>query len=88
MALLPGNPMIPPADAYIQARSLEGENQTASAIRLYTEASRQGYSAASLRLMEIYAMGAEGVSRNYIAAVEFKRMAVQQGARLEYPPHR
>ena len=86
--LLPVNPPIPPGDAYIQARSLEGENQVASAIPLYTEASRQGHSAASLRLMEIYAMGAEGVSKNYIAAVEFKRLAVQQGAKIEYPPHR
>lgn len=88
MAHLPVNPPIPPGDAYIQARSLEGENQVASAIPLYTEASRQGHSAASLRLMEIYAMGAEGVSKNYIAAVEFKRLAVQQGAKIEYPPHR
>ena len=88
IALVPTNTSIPPGDAYINARSLEGENQTANAIPLYAEASRQGHSAASLRLMEIYAMGAEGVSRNYIAAVEFKRLAVQQGARLEYPPHR
>lgn len=82
------NPLTPPGNAYIQARSLEGENQTANAIPLYAEASRQGHSAASVRLMEIYAMGAEGVSKNYIAAVEFKRLAVQQGAKLEYPPHR
>lgn len=88
MVSMSGNSLIAPGDAYTQARSLEGENQTANAIPLYAEASRQGHSAASLRLMEIYAMGAEGVSRNYIAAVEFKRLAVQQGARLEYPPHR
>lgn len=88
IATLPDNPLTPPGNAYIQARSLEGEKQTANAIPLYAEASRQGHSAASVRLMEIYAMGAEGVSRNYIAAVEFKRLAVQQGARLEYPPHR
>lgn len=88
LAFVPTNSSMPPGDAYIHARSLEGENQTANAIPLYAEASRQGHSAASLRLMEIYAMGAEGVSKNYIAAVEFKRLAVQQGARLEYPPHR
>lgn len=88
IAFAPTNSSIPPGDAYIHARSLEGENQTANAIPLYAEASRQGHSAASLRLMEIYATGAEGVSKNYIAAVEFKRLAVQQGARLEYPPHR
>lgn len=87
-ALMPTNSLMPPGDAYTHARSLEGDNQTANAIPLYAEASRQGHSAASLRLMEIYAVGAEGVSRNYIAAVEFKRLAVQQGARLEYPPHR
>ena len=86
--LVSDSSLMPPGDAYTQARSLEGENQTVNAIPLYAEASRQGHSAASLRLMEIYAMGAEGVSRNYIAAVEFKRLAVQQGARLEYPPHR
>lgn len=88
IAFVPTNSSMPPGDAYIHARSLEGENQIANAIPLYAEASRQGHSAASLRLMEIYAMGAEGVSKNYIAAVEFKRLAVQQGARLEYPPHR
>lgn len=88
IALMPTNLSMQPGDAYAHARSLEGDNQTANAIPLYAEASRQGHSAASLRLMEIYAMGAEGVSRNYIAAVEFKRLAVQQGARLEYPPHR
>ena len=88
MVAAPGYASVQPNDAYTQARSLEGENQLASAIPLYAQASRQGHSAASLRLMEIYAMGAEGVSRNYIAAVEFKRLAVQQGARLEYPPRR
>lgn len=88
IALIPTNSAMQPGEAYAHARSLEGDNQTANAIPLYAEASRQGHSAASLRLMEIYAMGAEGVSRNYIAAVEFKRLAVQQGARLEYPPHR
>ena len=88
MVTAPGYASVQPNDAYIQARSLEGENQMTSAIPLYAQASRQGHSAASLRLMEIYAMGAEGVSRNYIAAVEFKRLAVQQGATLEYPPRR
>ena len=88
MVTAPDYASVQPNDAYSQARSLEGENQMASAIPLYVQASRQGHSAASLRLMEIYAMGAEGVSRNYIAAVEFKRLAVQQGARLEYLPRR
>jgi TPR repeat protein len=63
---------------------LEGERQVARAVPLYTDASRQGLVAASVRLMELYSSGADGVARNYIAAVRFKDLALQQGAKLEY----
>ena len=81
-------PVIPPGEAYARARLLDGERHTALAVPLYHDASRQGHGEASLRLMEIYSIGAEGVSRNYLAAVEFKRLAMQQGITIEYPPRR
>ena len=81
-------PVIPPDEAYARARLLDGERHTALALPLYHDASRQGHGEASLRLMEIYSIGAEGVSRNYLAAVEFKRLAMQQGITIEYPPRR
>ena len=81
-------PVIPPDEAYARARLLDGEHHTALAMPLYQDASRQGHGEASLRLMEIYSVGAEGVSRNYLAAVEFKRLAMQQGITIEYPPRR
>ena len=81
-------PVFPPDEAYARARLLDGERHTALAVPLYHDASRQGHGEASLRLMEIYSIGAEGVSRNYLAAVEFKRLAMQQGITIEYPPRR
>lgn len=81
-------PVIAPGEAYARARLLDGEHHTALAVPLYHDASRQGHGEASLRLMEIYSIGAEGVSRNYLAAVEFKRLAMQQGITIEYPPRR
>lgn len=87
-ATLSNEPVIPPDEAYARARLLDGEHHTALAMPLYQDASRQGHGEASLRLMEIYSIGAEGVSRNYLAAVEFKRLAMQQGITIEYPPRR
>lgn len=69
---------------FTRARRLEDERQVARAVPLYADASRQGLMAASVRLMELYASGAEGVARNYLAAVRFKDLALQQGAKLEY----
>jgi TPR repeat protein len=71
-----------------RARNLESDHQLAQAVPLYNDASRQGLAAATLRLMEIYARGGQGVARNYLAAVKYKDLAVQQGVELDYPPRR
>jgi TPR repeat protein len=75
-------------ELFARARRFDNEQQTALALPLYADASRQGMAAASLRLMEIFTTGTQDVTRNYLAAVEFKRLAVQQGITLEYPPRR
>lgn len=80
----PGTPSLAEAQAlFARARLLEDERQVGRAVPLYTNASRQGLMAASVRLMELYASGAEGVARNYLAAVRFKDLALQQGAKLD-----
>ena len=83
-AAAPGTPSLGQAQAlFARARVLEDERQVGRAVPLYTDASRQGLVAASVRLMELYASGAEGLARNYLAAVRFKDLAVQQGAKLD-----
>ncbi len=88
LAAVSAEPLIPPDQAYARARLLDGERHIALAVPLYHDASRQGHGEASLRLMEIYSSGADGVSRDYLTAVEFKRLAMQQGMTIEYPPRR
>jgi hypothetical protein len=83
-AAAPGTPSLAEAQVlFARARSLENERQVVRAVPLYTDASRQGLVAASVRLMELYAAGAEGLARNYLAAVRFKDLALQQGAKLD-----
>jgi hypothetical protein len=80
----PGTTSLAEAQAlFARARLLEDERQVGRAVPLYTHASRQGLVAASVRLMELYTSGAEGLTRNYLAAVRFKDLALQQGAKLD-----
>ncbi|EHR70500.1 hypothetical protein BurJ1DRAFT_1633 [Burkholderiales bacterium JOSHI_001] len=84
-AAAPGTPSLAEAQAlFARGRMLEEERQVGRAVPLYTDASRQGLVAASVRLMELYASGAEGLARNYLAAVRFKDLALQQGAKLDH----
>ena len=77
-----------PIEALERARGFESASQTVLAIPLYLDASRQGLGEASARLMEIYSTGADSVSRNYIASIEFKQIAVRQGVQFEPPLRR
>jgi hypothetical protein len=70
-------------DLYARAQTLERTLQAAQAVALYREASQRGHAPSSRRLMELYADGAPGVSRDYRVAVFFKARAVEQGVSFE-----
>jgi len=68
---------------YASAIQAEQQDRPLQAVALYRHASRLGHAPATKRLMEIYTEGLPGISRNYVAAVKFKHLALQQGADID-----
>lgn len=72
-----------PDTIYASAIQAEQQDRPLQAVALYRHASRLGHALATKRLMEIYTEGLPGISRNYVAAVKFKQLALQQGADID-----
>ncbi len=72
-----------PDTIYASAVQAEQQDRPLQAVALYRHASRLGHATATKRLMEIYTEGLPGISRNYVAAVKFKHLALQQGADID-----
>lgn len=72
-----------PDTIYASAIQAEQQDRPLQAVALYRHASRLGHASATKRLMEIYTEGLPGISRNYMAAVKFKHLALQQGADID-----
>jgi cell division septation protein DedD len=72
-----------PDTIYASAMQAEQQDRPLQAVALYRHASRLGHATATKRLMEIYTEGLPGISRNYVAAVKFKHLALQQGADID-----
>jgi len=68
-----------PDALFDRALGLEEQRNFAQAVALHRLASQRGYAPSSRRLMELFADGAPGVSRDYRAAVYYKQLAVRQG---------
>lgn len=77
------SPLVRPDTIYASAMQAEHQNRPLQAVALYRHASRLGHAAATKRLMEIYTEGLPGISRNYVAAVKFKHLALEQGADID-----
>lgn len=76
-------PAVRPDTIYASAMQAEQQDRPLQAVALYRHASRLGHATATKRLMEIYTEGLPGISRNYVAAVKFKQLALQQGADID-----
>lgn len=82
-AVRDGAPGVRPDTIYASALQAEHQDRPLQAVALYRHASRLGHAAATKRLMEIYTEGLPGISRNYMAAVKFKHLALEQGADID-----
>ena len=77
-----------PEMAFARASVLEQNNQLEKALALYVDSSQRGHAPASQRLMEIFAYGASGLTRDYVVAVKYKELAMRQGSQIEVLPRR
>ena len=81
-------PTLSAEEAFARAAALEQDNQLERALALYVDSSQRGHGLASQRLMEIFANGAPGLTRDYVVAVKYKELALRQGTRIETLPRR
>lgn len=77
-----------PEEAFSRAAAFEQDNQLERALSLYLDSSQRGHGPASQRLMEIFANGAPGLTRDYVVAVKYKDLALRQGSQIELLPRR
>lgn len=81
--VLKATPTMSAGSIYTSAVMAEEDDKLRQALVLYRHASSLGSAKASKRLMEIYTNGMTGVPRNYVVAVRYKNLALQQGAYID-----